>query len=107
MSDVGNFFRRLKLAIVQVEASYQRRLEDQQLEVRMGARKLMRRIAEVSYEGRIDEYEVIAYDNVQARDLVITHLGADETRKSIRVRDLPGQVEGEPRVIGRTSGPPT
>ncbi len=32
------------------------------------------RIAEVSYDDGIDEYEVVAEDNTRARDLLVLHL---------------------------------
>jgi hypothetical protein len=60
------------------------------------------RVAEVSYEGRIDEYDVVADDNIQARDLVVRHLeGTTPKWKSIRVRDTPAELDGPARVIGK------
>jgi hypothetical protein len=60
------------------------------------------RIAEVSYENAIDEYEVVAEDNIQARDLLTLYLRADTRRwKRIRVRDTPRELPGPARVIGR------
>jgi hypothetical protein len=38
------------------------------------------RIAEVSYDNGIEEYEVVAEDNIRARDLVVLYLNGD-TRK--------------------------
>ncbi|MHB2210616.1 hypothetical protein [Methylobacterium sp. CM6257] len=72
----------------------------------MAQRKLMHRIAEVSYEGRIDEYEVVAYDNIEARDLIVKFLAQDDEKKGIRVRELPVQGEGAPRVIGKVAADP-
>jgi hypothetical protein len=60
------------------------------------------RVAEVSYEGRIEEYDVVADDNIQARDLVVKYLeGQTPKWKSIRVRDTPNEMAGPARVIGK------
>jgi hypothetical protein len=60
------------------------------------------RVAEVSYEDRIDEYDVVADDNIRARGLVIKFLGdQDVAWKSIRVRDTSAEMDGPARVIGR------
>ena len=60
------------------------------------------RIAEVTYENGIEEYEVVAEDNIRARDLVVLYL-RDEARRwrRIRVRDAPNELPGPARVIGR------
>lgn len=58
------------------------------------------RIAEVSYDDGIDEYEVVAEDNTRARDLLVLHLQSDVRRwKSIRVRDTAQEMAGAARVI--------
>jgi hypothetical protein len=58
------------------------------------------RIGEVSYDDGIDEYEVVADDNIRARDLLILHLQNDDRKwKSIRVRDTPQEMAGDARVI--------
>jgi hypothetical protein len=63
------------------------------------------RIAEVSYEGRIEEYDVVADDNIHARDLVVKYLeGKQPTWTSIRVRDTLETIAGPPRVIGKKNG---
>jgi Protein of unknown function (DUF3800) len=60
------------------------------------------RVAEVTYQDRIEEYDVIAKDNVQARDLVVKHLaGTNPKWTSIRVRDTPNEMTGPARVIGK------
>jgi hypothetical protein len=60
------------------------------------------RIGEVSYANAIDEYEVVAEDNIQARDLLVLYLRANTRRwNSIRVRDTPRELPGPARVIGR------
>jgi hypothetical protein len=63
----------------------------------MGKMKI--RVAEISYEGRIDEYTVVAETNIQARGLMVKYLGTGEEWKSIRVRDTPERSEGPARVI--------
>lgn len=58
------------------------------------------RIAEISYDDGIDEYEVVAEDNIRARDLLVLHLQNDVRRwKSIRVRDTAQEMAGDARVI--------
>jgi hypothetical protein len=58
------------------------------------------RIGEVSYDDGIDEYEIVAEDNIRARDLLVLHLQNDVRKwKSIRVRDTPQEMVGEARVI--------
>lgn len=58
------------------------------------------RIGEVSYGDGIDEYEVVAEDNIRARDLLVLHLQDDVRRwKSIHVRDTSQEMEGDARVI--------
>jgi hypothetical protein len=60
---------------------------------------MKKRIAEVSYN--IEEIEVIADNNVQARDLVVKYLRETKSPKwkSIRVRDTSGNVLGPARVL--------
>jgi hypothetical protein len=62
------------------------------------------RIAEVSYENGIEEYDVVAEDNIRARDLVVLYL-KDHARqwKRIRVRDTARELPGPARVIGKTA----
>jgi len=44
------------------------------------------RIGEVSYDDGIDEYEVVAEDNIRARDSLVIHLQSDVRKwNSIRV----------------------
>ncbi len=58
------------------------------------------RIGEVSYDDGIDEYEVVAEDNIRARDFLVLHLQKDVRKwKSIRVRDTPQEMAGDARVI--------
>ena len=59
------------------------------------------RVAEVSYANSVVAYAIIADNNVQARDLLVHHLGADDGWKSIRVRSSRELMEGPPRVIGK------
>lgn len=60
---------------------------------------MKKRVAEVSYH--IEEIEVAADDNVQARDLVVKHLKKTKrpSWRSIRVRDTPDKVHGPARVL--------
>jgi len=67
----------------------------------MSKRKLKLRIAEVTYPGRIDEYKVVSFTNIEARTLIEQYLGFSDGRKSIRVRDTSVLEDGEPRVLGR------
>jgi len=62
------------------------------------------RIAEVSYDDKIIEYEVVAADNVQARGLIIRELPPEPNWKSIRIRDTLSQDPGPARVLGKRSG---
>lgn len=58
------------------------------------------RVAEVTLGDGIAEYRVVAENNVQARDLVVTHLASSGTPyKSIRVRDTPEDDDGPARVL--------
>ncbi len=59
------------------------------------------RIAEVSYDDRIDQYDVVADDNIQARGLVVYYLKDSPAWKSIRVRDTSEEMAGPARVIGK------
>lgn len=68
----------------------------------MSKNRMVVRVAEVSYIGRIDEYEVVAEDNVQARGLIVMHLNEKpQLWTSIRVRDTPTTDPGLARVIGK------
>jgi hypothetical protein len=59
-------------------------------------------VAEVTYKGRINEYKVVADDNIQARDLVVQYLAGTLPRwTNIRVRDTPDEMAGPARVIGK------
>ena len=60
-------------------------------------------VAEVSYDGRIDEYDVEATDKVHGRDLVVNYLAGGEKWKRIVLDSTPGKPTGTPRVIGRRS----
>ena len=60
------------------------------------------RVVEVSYDDWIDEYEVVAKDNIQARDLIVTHLNENPPLwKSIRVRDTSVTDPGPSRVVSK------
>jgi hypothetical protein len=66
------------------------------------AKAMKLRVAEVSYEGRIDEYDVVADDNLKAHDLVVQYLeGTAPKWKKIKVRDTLNKMIGPARVIGK------
>jgi hypothetical protein len=60
--------------------------------------RMLVRVAEISQGGRIATLKVVAESNIEARGLVIRHLG-NNTYDSIRVRDTPETDDGPPRVI--------
>lgn len=60
--------------------------------------RMLVRIAEVSQNGRISTIKVVAESNIDARGLVVRHLG-NSPYDSIRVRDTPEADDGPPRVI--------
>lgn len=61
------------------------------------------RIGEVTYDDRMDEYEIVAENNIQGRGLLVEYLGSNSNWKSIRIREAPGKVEGLPRVVRKIS----
>jgi len=64
---------------------------------------MKRFIAEVSYGGKITEYELVAENAVLGRGVIGKHLGEIPVGMNFRLRDIPGEADGEPRVIGEVS----
>ena len=61
------------------------------------------RVAEVTIDGVIVAYEVVASSNLKAHDLLVRHLGTKKNWKRIKVRSTPKTDEGPARVLGKTS----
>ncbi|MBV8849681.1 MAG: hypothetical protein JOZ16_08885, partial [Methylobacteriaceae bacterium] len=60
------------------------------------------RIGQVTFEDRLEEYEIVAENNIQAREILITYLGPSSGFKSIRVRDTPQTGDGPARAVLRS-----
>jgi hypothetical protein len=63
--------------------------------------KLRSYVGEVTYPGRIDEFDLTAEDTVQGRDLLVRHLSGGEKWLSIRIRETVESASGQARVIGK------
>jgi hypothetical protein len=64
---------------------------------------MKRYIAEVSYDGEIVEYELVAENAVLGRGVIGAHLHPIPVGMKFRLRDTPGDADGAPRVIGKIS----
>lgn len=68
----------------------------------MSKNRLKLLVAEVSIDDTIQEYSVVARTNVEARDLVVRHLGSGHPWSRIRVRSTSGTPpDGPSRVLGK------
>lgn len=66
-------------------------------------KKLKNFIVEVSFENKIEEFDVIAESAIDARGVIIRYFASVPPGMRFRARSAPGAADGEPRVVRRKS----
>jgi hypothetical protein len=59
------------------------------------------RVGEVTIDGAIVAYKIVASGNLEAHDLLVRHLGPKTKWKRIKVRSTPESLAGPARVVGK------